>query len=40
MEKAENTIRKKYFANEFFGILSDWKQPTDKTKKEMKKGWN
>ena len=32
-------IKKRHFAREFFGILSDWKKPTDKIKEEMKKGW-
>ncbi|MBI2151589.1 AbrB/MazE/SpoVT family DNA-binding domain-containing protein [Candidatus Woesearchaeota archaeon] len=24
---------------EFFGLLSDWKRPTEEIKKDMKKGW-
>lgn len=32
-------IKKRHFAREFFGVLSDWKKPTDKIKEEMKKGW-
>ena len=32
-------IKKRHFAREFFGLLSDWKKPTDKIKEEMKKGW-
>lgn len=33
------TVKKKVLAKEFFGILHDWKKPTDVIKKEMKKGW-
>lgn len=32
-------IKKRHFAKEFFGILSDWKKSTDTIKEEMKKGW-
>ena len=32
-------IKKRHFAREFFGLLSDWKKPTDKIKEGMKKGW-
>ncbi len=32
-------IKKRHFAKEFFGILSDWKKPTEQIKEEMKKGW-
>ncbi|MBS3123222.1 hypothetical protein J4437_01165 [Candidatus Woesearchaeota archaeon] len=33
------TFHKKHKVKEFFGLLSDWKRPTDEIKKEMKKGW-
>jgi len=39
-EKIVITIRKKHSAKEFFGILSDWKKPTNEIKREMKKGWD
>lgn len=32
-------IKKRHFVKEFFGILSDWKRPTQEIKEEMKKGW-
>jgi len=38
-EKIVVDIKKRHYAREFFGMLSDWKRPTDEIKKEMKKGW-
>lgn len=38
-DKVVIQIKKKHLAKEFFGMFSDWKTPTDKIKKEMKKGW-
>ena len=32
-------VKKRHFAKEFFGILSDWKKSTEKIKAEMKDGW-
>lgn len=34
------TNKKAHKAKEFFGILSNWKTPTEELKKEMKEGWN
>ena len=34
------TFHKRHKAKEFFGLLSDWKKPTDEIKKEMKRGWD
>ena len=38
-EKIILNIKKKHTANEFFGLLSNWRRPTEDIKKEMKKGW-
>ncbi|MBI1970634.1 AbrB/MazE/SpoVT family DNA-binding domain-containing protein [Candidatus Woesearchaeota archaeon] len=38
-EKIVVDIKRRHYAREFFGMLSDWKRPTDEIKKEMKKGW-
>lgn len=32
-------IRKRHKAKEFFGLLKDWKRPTQEIKDEMRKGW-
>ena len=32
-------IKRQHYAKELFGLLSDWKRPTEDIKKEMKKGW-
>ena len=32
-------FKKKHLAREFFGMLSDWKRPTQEIKNEMRKGW-
>ncbi|MDP3728032.1 MAG: AbrB/MazE/SpoVT family DNA-binding domain-containing protein [bacterium] len=32
-------LRKKRTAKDFFGMLSNWKRPTEEIKEEMKKGW-
>jgi len=37
--KMIKTKKKKHKAQEFFGLLKDWKKPTDQIKQELKKGW-
>lgn len=32
-------VKKRHYAKEFFGILSQWKKPTQQIKDEMKSGW-
>lgn len=32
-------VKKRHFAKEFFGMASEWKSATGKSKEEMKKGW-
>jgi len=38
-EKILVDVRKKRLGKEFFGILQDWKRPTEDIVKEMRKGW-
>jgi|GEM_PF-5731068 len=33
-------IRKEDKAQEFFGLLKDWKKPTAQIKQELKRGWD
>lgn len=33
-------VRKRHKAKEFFGLLKDWKRPTQEIKDEMRKGWD
>lgn len=39
-EKITIEIKKKHKAQEFFGLLKDWKKPTDQIKQELKSGWD
>lgn len=39
-EKIVVRIKKKHKAEDFFGMLTDWKRPTDEIKKKMKEGWD
>ena len=38
-EKIFIDIKKKHKANEFFGLLPNWKRSTEEIKMEMKRGW-
>ncbi len=33
-------VKKRHKAKEFFGILKNWKRPTQEIKDEMRKGWD
>ena len=38
-EKIVIEIKKRHLAKEFFGLLKDWKRPTQEIKDEMRAGW-
>ena len=38
-EKITIDIKKKRLAKEFFGLLKDWKRPTQEIKDEARPGW-
>ena len=38
-EKITIDIKKRPLAKEFFGLLKDWKRPTQEIKDEMRAGW-
>lgn len=38
-EKIVIEIKKRPLAKEFFGLLKDWKRPTQEIKDEMRAGW-
>ena len=33
-------VKKRHKAKEFFGLLKDWKRPTQEIKDEARKGWD
>ncbi len=33
-------LKKKHKAQEFFGLLKNWKKPTEQIKHELKRGWD
>ncbi|MBI2647542.1 hypothetical protein HYW99_03625 [Candidatus Woesearchaeota archaeon] len=38
-EKITIEVKKRILAKEFFGLLKDWKRPTQEIKDEMRAGW-
>lgn len=38
-EKIVIEVKRKPLAKEFFGLLKDWKRPTQEIKDEMRAGW-
>jgi antitoxin component of MazEF toxin-antitoxin module len=38
-DKIVISVKKRHYAREFFGLLCNWKRPTNEIKKEMKHGW-
>ena len=38
-EKITLDIKKRHLAKEFFGLLKDWKRPTQEIKDEARAGW-
>ena len=39
-EKIRIDVKKGIKAKEFFGLLKDWKRPTQEIKNEARKGWD